>query len=185
MIRQLIYYESPQIFDVFVNYFGDSLRRLYSRSAHRFLLQEGLDDATLLSTVKVPLGVEEIALFYPELLSETALSDLTKTLDNILQASDQVISVHIVAFFSSVWALQSLKDHPLFKKGAIHLFSLSINDKLRDFPMLQVLQELDPAAKEQWHEVRLYSKEFKAKRLTTIQDIDLLFSAGTCFKAFF
>jgi len=87
----------------------------------------------------VPKGTEEIALFYPELLSETALNDLTKTLDNILEGSDGVRSVHIVALFSSVWALQSLKDHPLFKKGAIHLFSFSINDKLRDFPMLQVL----------------------------------------------
>lgn len=74
-----------------------------------------------------------LTVFYPELLGQTALSDLLSTLDHLQKMKAKV---HVLTYFCSVWALQELKDHPLFKAGSVHVFTLSLNDKLREFPML-------------------------------------------------
>ena len=126
----------------------------------------------------MPSDAKDLALFYPELLSESALNDLVATLDKAAHLG----SIHIATFFCSVWALQTLKDHPLFK--IVHIYTLSLNDKLREFPILQVYSELDPVTRETWLEARNKQMLLKAKG-AHIKDPEDLFNARSCFRAFF
>jgi short-subunit dehydrogenase involved in D-alanine esterification of teichoic acids len=55
----------------------------------------------------------------------------------------------VLTFFCSVWALQILKDHPLYQRGAVHVFTLSLNDMLREHAMLRVMEGTGPG-KAEW-----------------------------------
>jgi hypothetical protein len=83
---------------------------------------------------------DNILLFYPELLGITALGDLGFALNHLSSQPDPPKKVHIFSFFSSVWALQELKSHPLFP--ICHFYTLSLNDKFKEYPMLQVMEAL-------------------------------------------
>lgn len=111
---------------VFVNYFSLSLKRLYKES------YKGGKEAIFIQRDQLGEGVT--ALFYPELLSESALDIVRSALSGI-----DGQEVHIFSYFCSVWILQELKDHPLFKH--LHFYTLSLNDKLREFPILQVMDD--------------------------------------------
>jgi hypothetical protein len=50
------------------------------------------------------LNADYLYLFYPELLSETALADLIGVLNKLETLSYQG-KVHVFSFFASVWAL--------------------------------------------------------------------------------
>lgn len=57
-------------------------------------------------------------------------------MDRLEEKSD--VKIEIYSFFSSVWVLQELKDHPLFKKTKF--ITLALNDKYRDYIQLKVLK---------------------------------------------
>lgn len=76
-----------------------------------------------------------LCLFYPELLSTSALADIKHALD--IAKSVGVSKVHVFSFFSSRWILQELKSHSLFRHT--HFFVLSLNDKLREHALLRVM----------------------------------------------
>jgi len=70
----------------------------------------------------------------------------------------------------------------LFK--VIHIYTLSLNDKLRDYPLLQVFSELDPSKKDAWLETRHSQMLLKAKG-SYPNDPEHLFNASSCFHSFF
>jgi hypothetical protein len=79
-------------------------------------------------------------------------------------------TIEVLCFLGSFWMLIELKDHPLFKK--MHFYFISVNDKLRDYKHLWVMDS----------STTLFSEEEPSE--TTISAGEK-FSKELCFKIFF
>jgi hypothetical protein len=64
-------------------------------------------------------------------------------LDSVSRLKDQedlaTFKINVGVFFCSMWIFQELKSHPLFKN--LHFYTLALNDKLREYPMLTVMEQ--------------------------------------------
>jgi hypothetical protein len=74
--------------------------------------------------------------------------------------------VHVLTFFCSFWLLHEIKEHPLFK--SVHLYFLSLNDKLREHRLLSVMDGL--SARE---EVRIaWREDTESQKLALLGELD-------------
>eukprot|EP00347_Sterkiella_histriomuscorum_P022397 403330634 len=196
MIRQLITYESPMIVDVFINYFSNQLNILLDRSKvqdkffiqtpEHFYFEEALEQGDNKNKIK---EADQIFLFYPELLEKHALKELRSALDSIQQIKQQLepvdftkFKINVGVYFCSIWILQELKSHALFKN--LNIYTLSLNDKLKEYPILTVMEQYSPDAqiwedKKKKYKVNLLGAEYAQ----SMQEVQL--TSKLCYKQFF
>jgi hypothetical protein len=73
---------------------------------------------------------------------------LDKIIDHRREGSGAILTrINVFCFFCSKYAFYELKDHPLFR--IIRFYVLSLNDKLRDYSILTVMEEFGKN-KEKW-----------------------------------
>ncbi|CDW79076.1 uridine kinase [Stylonychia lemnae] len=176
MIRQLINYESPMIVESKVQ------DKFFIQSPEYFYFQDALEQG---KNKEIAQQETEIFLFYPELLQKHALKELTAALDSIqkLRKDDyQNIKVNVGVYFCSIWILQELKSHPLFKQ--LHIYTLSLNDKLREYPMLTVMEQYSEnhaiwENQKKDHRAKLFGADFAPSN----QEVQL--TSKLCYKQFF
>lgn len=95
------------VFSVFINYFARSLYKLYMSKFNvqgTGKLVEHAEGKLYSKNMVDSIDGTIIALFYPELLSETSINDLRELLDQ-KQAKANSGKIHVLTFFCSIWAL--------------------------------------------------------------------------------